>query len=128
MTGVSTTHNVDHHKLENTLGAMQMTMEQEMGKCSICHVEEASGDSLYEGQFCVNCGLLMVACEEALSAARSIGVPLYNASSWRETTIENNLEHALTHIFKFKRLDTTEDHIAHAICRLAFVYANGSHE
>ena len=94
--------------------------------CSIC-TRKGPCDIRPDGFMCHECNVLIEVVKDAISLARIDGATHnYTAESWRQETTEQNLEHALTHIFKHKRADTTEDHIAHAICRLVMEYARSS--
>lgn len=86
-------------------------------KCHICNHEEA----VPRGISCKECTAIWNAALQAVSRAREIGVPKYGPNTWR--LANDNIEHALTHIFKYRRGDTSEDHLAHAICRLVMEYA-----
>lgn len=89
--------------------------------CYICGVAEKQFYS-QEG-YCVNCEAIMDAAEAAIRQARQDGVPIYGPETWREANMEHRLEHAATHIYQYKRGERDEDHLAHAICDLVFVYA-----
>lgn len=73
--------------------------------------------------YCVDCEAIIAAAVEAISQARQDGVPIYGPSSWREANMAHRLDHAATHIYQYKRGERDEDHLAHAICDLVFVYA-----
>lgn len=48
------------------------------------------------------------------------GADKYGAWNWRRISVEENLNHALSHIFAHMAGDGTDDHLGHAFCRLHF--------
>lgn len=48
------------------------------------------------------------------------GSQKYGRWNWRRISLEENLNHALTHIFAYMAGDRQDDHLGHAFCRLAF--------
>lgn len=51
------------------------------------------------------------------------GADKYGKDNWKKTTIEENLSHALRHIFAYRlakemNVETEEDHLAHAMTRI----------
>lgn len=73
------------------------------------------------GQYCTDCQVLVDAAIRALSIARQEGVVRYGPSTWVKAP--DNLDRACTHIYKFRRNDTSEDQLSHAITRLVMEYA-----
>lgn len=71
---------------------------------------------------CEDCSELCQRAIKAITKARQDGclVQGYDPSSWRQA--EHRLDHAATHIYQHRRGDTTEDHLAHAICDLVMLY------
>lgn len=71
---------------------------------------------------CTDCRELMDRAIAALTVARRDGCMTqgYDPSSWRQA--QHRLDHAATHIYKIRRGDTSEDHLAHAICDLVMLY------
>lgn len=92
-----------------------------MQVCSCCQVVPAAYYS-QEG-YCDDCDDILDAARAALRQARRDGVPIYGPSTWRGANMGHRLDHAATHIDQYKRGDRDEDHLAHAICDLVFVYA-----
>lgn len=44
----------------------------------------------------------------------------YGRNNWKNISVEDHLNHALTHIFGFLSGDTQDDHLSHAILRVMF--------
>jgi hypothetical protein len=55
-----------------------------------------------------------------LAAILGEGALKYGRWNWRRITLEDNLNHALSHIFAHLAGDTQDDHLGHAFCRLHF--------
>ncbi len=47
----------------------------------------------------------------------------YDRGNWRKISVEVHLGRCVQHIYGFLAGDRTEDHLAHALCRLAFAVA-----
>jgi hypothetical protein len=60
----------------------------------------------------------------ALAHVLAIGAEKYGEQNWRNITLEDNLNHALMHIFAYLAGDTQDDHLEHALCRLHFALAH----
>lgn len=94
--------------------------------CDTCGIECTDALDL-EAWTCAECAILCDIVWNALAVARSIGVPHYGPSSWRDVSITEHLEHASKHIYQERKFYTDnaeeEDHLAHAICRLAMAKA-----
>ncbi len=91
--------------------------------CDVCEQEipeETGFDNGYYKNYCNECHELLELAEKAIKQARLDGSK-YPPNTWK-TIKRDNIEHALTHLFKYKRQDTTEDQLAHAICDLTFEY------
>lgn len=58
-----------------------------------------------------------------LSAVCAEGAGRYAENNWRRIPFEDHLSHALEHLFLYMNGDRDEDHIGHALCRLAFAAA-----
>ena len=54
------------------------------------------------------------------SATLSEGADKYGEWNWKGITVEDNLNHALTHVYRYLDGDNSEPHLVHAICRLMF--------
>lgn len=91
-------------------------------QCSCCLSVEIEPDD----QFCIDCATLVDTAIKAISQARQDGVPIYGPETWRQANMAHRLDHAATHIYQYKRGERDEDHLAHAICDLVFVYATKS--
>ena len=50
------------------------------------------------------------------------GAVKYGENNWHKTTINENINHALNHIFAYLAGDTQDDHMGHAHCRLMFAH------
>lgn len=92
--------------------------------CPICGVEPRPYD---RGQ-CRECDTLIGVLFQALSTARRVGVPKYGPSSWRDVSEREHLLHASEHITWWligsgSDKSSGEDHLSHAICRLAMAKA-----
>lgn len=48
------------------------------------------------------------------------GAEKYGEWNWRKISLEDNLNHALSHIYAYLAGDTSDDHLGHALCRLMF--------
>lgn len=48
------------------------------------------------------------------------GAERYGRWNWRRITLNDNLNHALSHIFAYLAGDRQDDHLSHAACRLLF--------
>lgn len=95
--------------------------------CVVCGMNAKTGEPEYT---CDECTVLVQAATSAISVARRIGVPRYGSSSWRDVLVQEHLEHASRHVYQERKdtrpydvYDSTEDHLAHAICRLAMAKA-----
>ena len=59
----------------------------------------------------------------ALSAVLEYGASRYSRDNWRLISVEEHLNHALTHIFAYMANDEQDDHLEHALCRLHMAVA-----
>lgn len=95
-------------------------------QCDVCKTyfdgAQSGYDNGYYERYCDDCHELLERAKRAISVARQDGCLKqgYHPSSWREA--KNRLGHAATHIYLHKRNDTSEDHLAHAICDLVMSY------
>lgn len=48
------------------------------------------------------------------------GAAKYGEWNWRRISIEDNINHALAHIFAFLAGDSQDNHLGHALCRIYF--------
>lgn len=74
---------------------------------------------------CDDCRQLLDAASDAIAIARRVGVPKYGPSSWCDISVQEHLNHAIAHArlaYNMKHTDG-EDHLSHAICRLAMARA-----
>lgn len=55
-----------------------------------------------------------------LSEVVGIGAEKYAENNWRGISMEDHVDHALYHVFQLMNGDTSDDHLGHALCRLAF--------
>lgn len=55
-----------------------------------------------------------------LAEILSSGADKYGKWNWRRISVEDNLNHALSHIFAYLAGDRQDDHLGHAFCRLMF--------
>lgn len=90
--------------------------------CYMCGVAEKQVYS-QEG-FCKDCEELHDRVIAALRQARQDGCLRqgYDPSGWRDIPNRSWTEHVLTHMAQYRRGDTTEDHLSHAICCLVMIY------
>jgi hypothetical protein len=94
-------------------------------KCKCCGIAEIPGPAhdLVIDSMCSDCREICLAAVKAISQARRDCVPIYGPDTWRDANMAHRLDHAATHIYQYKRGELNEDHLAHAICDLVFVYA-----
>mgnify|MGYP001559818067 CR=1 FL=1 len=99
-------------------------------KCIGCQTVEAN-----TGSVCKDCRDIVNAAIVGIDAARCIGVPKYGPSSWRDD--KEHIWKAYLHIQAYlielgldpeeypdiPDYDVDEDHLSHAICRLAMAKA-----
>ena len=81
------------------------------------HTNEAGGTQTYlpmRADLIPSDALLDVA--EVLAA----GAEKYGANNWKLISNEDHVNHALVHIYRYQMGDTSEHHLAHALCRLLF--------
>lgn len=88
-----------------------------------------------EGEVCNDCDDIIHSAFVAISAARQIGVPKYGPSSWRDdkehinkgfwhiVTLQEDDEHLFDEPISPYSYEPNEDHLSHAICRLAMAKA-----
>lgn len=55
----------------------------------------------------------------------AIGAERYGIDNWRGIPFHQHINHLLFHANKARTLDTSEDHLAHAICRAMFAWTVG---
>lgn len=97
-------------------------------QCDTCGIKSVD-DLELEVWTCDDCAVLTSAAWDAIEIARSIGVPKYGSASWRDISIQEHLEHAIVHIHQELHsiingyIEGDEDHLSHAICRLAMARA-----
>lgn len=48
------------------------------------------------------------------------GAVKYGENNWRGLSVEDNLNHALVHIYAYLASDRQDDHLGHALCRMMF--------
>jgi hypothetical protein len=58
-----------------------------------------------------------------LSQVCAEGALKYARNNWRRISFEDHLSHALEHVFLYMNGDRSEDHMGHALTRLAFAVA-----
>lgn len=58
-----------------------------------------------------------------LNAVVGEGAVKYAENNWRRIPFEEHISHALEHLFLYMDGQRDEDHIGHALCRLAFAAA-----
>lgn len=56
----------------------------------------------------------------AVSEVLHHGAEKYGASNWRKIPTSDHLNHALTHVMAWLADDQSDDHLAHAACRILF--------
>jgi len=47
----------------------------------------------------------------------------YGKGNWRKISVDDHLDHAMTHIFAYLSGNKEDDHLGHAFCRLMFAVA-----
>lgn len=73
---------------------------------------------------CTDCRELLDRAIAAITVARRDGCMAqgYDPSSWKDVPGRSWTEHVLAHVAQYRRGDTTEDHLSHAICCLVMIY------
>ena len=56
----------------------------------------------------------------ALAHVVAEGAKRYEKDNWRKISVADHLNHALQHIYAYMAGDEQDDHLGHALCRLAF--------
>lgn len=61
----------------------------------------------------------------ALARVLHEGAKVYGEGddNWRRIPVNDHLNHAVAHVYKYLEGDTSEDHLPHAFCRLMFAVA-----
>lgn len=88
--------------------------------CTACGIAPSLSNGI---STCKDCTEILDAARQAIRQARQDGVPIYGPDTWRQANMEHRLDHAATHITQYQQGARDEDHLAHAICDLVFVYA-----
>lgn len=91
--------------------------------CSICKSVDTPLEVGIELDKCDDCFDIEEAAIDSLKVARQIGVPKYDATSWRHIDPSEHMLHALGHLQQIGLGDSSEAHLSHAICRLAMAKA-----
>jgi hypothetical protein len=67
----------------------------------------------------------LVPAEAILRLAEVVGfgAAKYAENNWRKIPYEDHINHALEHLFLLMNDDKSDDHLGHALCRLAFAVA-----
>lgn len=68
----------------------------------------------------VRCDLLPADVLLEVSKVLAHGADSYGENNWKLIDVNDHINHALTHIYRFQIEDNSEDHLSHAICRLMF--------
>jgi len=58
-----------------------------------------------------------------LAEITGYGASKYGADNWRKLDIEDNINHAIQHLYAYLAGDRQDDHLAHALCRCLFATA-----
>jgi len=58
-----------------------------------------------------------------LAEITGYGASKYGADNWRKLDIEDNINHAIQHLYAWLAGDRQDDHLAHAFCRCMFATA-----
>ena len=58
-----------------------------------------------------------------LAAIAGRGAAKYGVDNWRKLDINDNINHALVHLYAYLAGDKQDDHLAHALCRVLFATA-----
>ena len=64
----------------------------------------------------------------ALAEVMRIGEQHYTRDNWRKIPSEDHFNHMLVHYYAWLKGDTSDDHLAHMLCRAMMVYATGKAE
>ncbi len=67
------------------------------------------------------CDLLDDKAMLRLAGILHAGAVKYGDTNWRDISLQDHINHALTHIFKYQAGERgDEDHLGHALCRTLF--------
>src|SRR5262249_45742671 len=66
------------------------------------------------------CDLLPPDAVLAVAKVLKYGADKFGPDNWRKIPCADHLNHALAHVFAYGAGDTSDDHLAHAACRLLF--------
>ena len=58
-----------------------------------------------------------------IAEVTAAGVEKYGENNWRLIPYVDHLDHAVSHLWLWQTGDTSDDHLGHALCRLAFSIA-----
>jgi hypothetical protein len=59
----------------------------------------------------------------AMAKVLAEGAKKYGANNWRNIPVEDHLNHLIIHTYAYLSGDTSDDHLAHAMCRAMFAQA-----
>lgn len=59
----------------------------------------------------------------AMAKVLAEGAEKYGANNWRAIAIEDHLNHLIIHAYAYLAGDTSDEHLAHALCRATFAQA-----
>jgi hypothetical protein len=59
----------------------------------------------------------------AMAKVLAQGADKYGVDNWRKIGTQDHINHMLQHVYAYLAGDTTDDHLAHAMCRAMFALA-----
>ena len=68
------------------------------------------------------CDLLPFSAILAIARVLKKGCEKYSDYNWKKVTRDEHINHALTHLFKMRTGDHSEEHLAQALTRLCFAF------
>lgn len=63
------------------------------------------------------CDLLPARATLAVAGVLAPGAVKYGENNWRNISVGEHVNHALTHLFAYLAGDASDDHLSHAACR-----------
>ena len=71
------------------------------------------------------CDLLPASATLAVAKVLAYGAAKYGDNNWRAISLQDHLNHVLTHIFAYLAGDESDEHLEHATCRMVMALEKG---